>query len=656
MWIAKIILLLLIFNTCGGNLLSQRILSQHRTSDVQNQVVELMKLCFSDKLNPVIITQNLNDIINQKSWDPLSSNAIMINDDFDPKIIQAFYPAYPTYVLSTESPEKLRKILNKLKDLPVWNIISSFFIIESDAAENNCQDSSKMLQVLWEDDLINSFYVCQKNSEVFLYTYNPYTNRAPEPWRRVRNADNSDKYWTLFRQSLSIDEGICSSLQFDKTKSLDGYPVKAVAYPNRNPSLSQQKNKTQPLESIKDNVSNISYLFFDSLFEAINATPIINFDEAGDLVNNTAVGCLQALINGTHDIALNLRKIDEDFYEDIDAIKLYYQQGFILSTRNYPMRLKNTSLGDLIYISNEVIVALVLVLSATFIITVFSIDSVGYRNYVRGFRDILKLILGFGIEAPLERASARLIFLIVTLAMYSIIPELQSQISTILCISFEKSYIENFNDTRQIKNALKVIYYPKVLSKDMENYISSLNKSKKYNKSWFREMTDSNKYCDYYLRADSYHVCVDTVENQVEALNRGYNNMRVVQKTVYDKYYSYWTRRNWALKNRIDDVALRLRESGIINYWDKRVLYDKLNKRKTIVKPWRLEYNQLNSKSFVLLYWLAYYLLMGSLIVFILEIIVYKCQHEYRRMLRRWESTQLIRKPPEVDIEIQEIE
>lgn len=428
-----------------------------------------------------------------------------------------------------------------------------------------------------------------------------------------------------------------------------------MAYPIRNPSMSHQKNKTQPLKSIKDNVSNISYLFFDSLFEAINATPIIYFDEDGDLINNTAVGCLQPLINGTRDIALNLRKIDEDFYEEIDTINLYYQQGFVLSTRNYPLRIKNTSLGDLIYLNNEVIVTLVLVLLATFIITVFSIDSVGNRNYVRGFRDILKLILGFEIEAPFERASARIIFVIVTLAMYSIIPELQGQISAVLCSSIEKSYIENFNDMQQSRAANRIIYYPRVLSKDMNSYISSLNKSEEYKKHYFHQI-DSNKYCDDYLNASSLNVCVDTVENQLQAFNRGYKNMRVAQKTDYDSYFSYWTRRNWALKNKIDDVAIRLRESGIINYWDKKILYNKLDKHKTPIKPWKLEYNQLGHQSFVLFYWLIYYLLMASLIVFILEIIVYKCQHEYRRMMRRWESTQIIRESPEVHMEIQEIE
>lgn len=127
----------------------------------------------------------------------------IINHSYRTKNIKILKRSYPIYILSSKSTDKLEALLLSLKSSSGWRISSVFFIV--DFTETSCGKSSKMMQMLWKLDLISSFYVCcESDKEVMmLYTYNPFTNRAPAPWVEVESADKPNDKWTLYKQPYS---------------------------------------------------------------------------------------------------------------------------------------------------------------------------------------------------------------------------------------------------------------------------------------------------------------------------------------------------------------------------------------------------------------------------------------------------------------------
>ncbi|XP_057333794.1 uncharacterized protein LOC130672985 [Microplitis mediator] len=325
---------------------------------------KLLKLCYSERSNPVVITNNLIDIIEEIRVDDIKFPVMTRDTNFKSKDIQMFNPSYPLYILSTDSIDQLQTLLNELKSTPTWSIVSIFFIVG--AIENNCRNASEVLQILWKMELLSSFYICiEPNNDEMVYTYNPYTNRAPEPWENVEIIDKPNDRWTLYKQLYSQhDEKFCQSLTFDKTKVLDGYEIKATGDPVLWTNLT--RNETYNASSFRNALLYTERMFFESSFEKLNVTPIINYDDKGSYENGSASGYAKSLINGTHDMGLGLRIVDGRVYQVIDNINLYYQNGYMILTQQRPFLLQTEEVSGFTDIYFAVILSIV-VFPITFI-------------------------------------------------------------------------------------------------------------------------------------------------------------------------------------------------------------------------------------------------------------------------------------------------
>ncbi|XP_057328578.1 uncharacterized protein LOC130669609 [Microplitis mediator] len=255
-WIEKIIWWLIAVNISDIIYFSNASIS----AQVSKQLKFILKSCFADRLNLVFISEDLTDIAYTETTD-LSNNVtffetdypiIVINQNFRAKNIQLYHnPRYPTYVLSVKSVKKLKTTLRELASLSTWNVKSNFFIVRHNNIDCD-KDGEKVLKVLWKMDMLSSFYVCLEpdnnekmptnviaDTRTMLYTFNPFSNRAPSPWREIhfvkRPIDDSkpeqdqDKHWTLYKQPYSNDSKLCPSLTFDKLNYLNGCPIRAVS-------------------------------------------------------------------------------------------------------------------------------------------------------------------------------------------------------------------------------------------------------------------------------------------------------------------------------------------------------------------------------------------------------------------------------------------
>ncbi|XP_057318986.1 uncharacterized protein LOC130663642 isoform X2 [Microplitis mediator] len=167
-------------------------------------MAQLFELCFANTSNPIAITENLVETFQKNLPITIKAPVIIINENFISKDIQLYYPTYPMYILSVSSAQEMFELLSKLLSSPLWSLKSSFFVVFE--PEKYCVHSWEFLDALWQLGLLSCIIVCSNNdNETSLYTYNPFTNRAPDPWveTNISWLDRRNLPLTLYNQSFS---------------------------------------------------------------------------------------------------------------------------------------------------------------------------------------------------------------------------------------------------------------------------------------------------------------------------------------------------------------------------------------------------------------------------------------------------------------------
>ncbi|XP_057320936.1 uncharacterized protein LOC130664835 [Microplitis mediator] len=559
---------------------------------------QLLKLCYAERSNPVVITKNLIDIIDEVSVDNIEFPVMAIDTNFKSKDIQIFNPSYPLYILSTDSIDQLQTLLNELKSTPTWSIISIFFIVGS--IESNCRNASEVLQLLWTMELLSSFYVCiEPNNDKMIYTYNPYTNRAPEPWENVDLIDKPNDRWTLYKQLYSQnDKKFCQSLSFDKTKVLDGYEVKAVGEAISWTNIS--RNETYNTSSFDNTLLNIEKMFYKTLFSKLNVTPIISYDDEGFYENGSASGFVKSLINGTHDVGLGLRLTSDEAYKVIDIINLYYQNGFMIITQQRPFTIPTEEVADFKDLHFAIILSII-VFSLTFIMIAL---NNGFQ-YFEAALNVFRMILGAAIRTPLRSLSMRICFLTATLLVFMINPAIQGRLSSLLATP-ERRNPENFEDLYEHKYHL---YHHPVVEQDILSEQLWSNSSDRYH---LHPILSALFGCSEYVLNDTSAACLAYSEFQVSSALK--YNLHISQKLQLKNYFSFWARKNWALKARVDQIASRMNEAGLFDHWDRATLQWPLKKLKASESvDTSMQYTQIELENMLFIY-----IFMSLSLVFIL--------------------------------------
>ncbi|CAG5080959.1 Protein of unknown function [Cotesia congregata] len=591
-----------------------------RSPITHTQMGQLFKSCYSDRLNPVVITTNLIDIIDELPVEDVNFLMMTIDRDFKAKDIRIFIPAYPLYIVSTDSTDQLQGLLNELKSTPIWNIVSVFFFIEAEG--NYCQNASQVLQLLWKFELLSSFYFCiEPNNDIMLYTYNPYTNRAPDSWSEVNTNDKPDSRWTLYNQLyIPNDKEICQSLSYDKTKVLDGYELKAASDPLSWENIT--RNATYDVSSFDKTLFNIEKMLMTSLLSALNVTPRIYYDEPGFYQNNTVIGYLKSLVNSTYDMGLGSQLVEYDASQVIDFINLHYQNGYLILTQYKPFEIPVEEVTDF-YDILPAVTLFIGVLIVTFITIALNPDN----GYVQAALDILRMVLGTGILTPFQRFSMKISFIVSFLIIFFMNPAIGGKISSYLSTPDQRN-VESLKDVYDQKYNF---YYEPVVDFGIRELNLWSNSS---NNELLHPIDSAYMGCSEYVLNDSLAACMAYSEYQVaDALK-----YKLHVTTTFDlKYYvSFWARKNWALKNRIDQIALRLTEAGLLDHWDKKSLHwpiKKIKEYQSISSSIELEQFELENMLF------AYLLLLlttaFAFIVLAFEILLKKIRPRRRLQLQQ---------------------
>ncbi|XP_057324944.1 uncharacterized protein LOC130667412 [Microplitis mediator] len=527
------------------------------------QMREIIKLYFSNRSNPLVLTDNLISIIDQDTRKSIASPINVINDKFKAKNIQIFNPSRPTYILSTNSNEQLDTFLREFESMVTWSIESLFFIV--DFTDNNyCINASKVLQILWKKELLSSLFVCSEpdSDKIWLYTFNSYAPHAPHPWEEVKTVEKPDSRWTLYKRPYINDISFCQNLTFDKTKILDGYPLKTTGHPIFKKNWT--RNEVYGKEVVKTEFSYFPGMFFSTLCEKMNVTLVINFDDEGYFHKNETFGFLKLLVNGTSDIGMGLRHFAEVPAELIDTVKLYNENGFLILTLKKRFELPLEIIED--YWTTDIIVLSI----ATLLITSVTIFINNNNSSRATFLDILRMILGGGIMTTLERFSMRIVFVIATVVLFILNPALGGSLSALMS-NPERLSVESLQDLHTYKYHVYIHFIQKKFIDETNLW---LGLDRKY--LHFTNTTDVN--CDYRVLNDSTAACIAFSTRQIRAAKKYQKQLHVSDSFILKSYFTFWTRRNWALKNRVDQIVLRLTEAGIIKHWNSKGIYEPLKK------------------------------------------------------------------------------
>ncbi|XP_057325427.1 uncharacterized protein LOC130667677 [Microplitis mediator] len=551
-------------------------------------VAQLFQLCYANTSNPIAITENLAKTLHKNLSDSTKAPVIIINDNFISKDIQLYYPTYPMYILSVTSQMELDALLSKLMSSPFWSIQSAFFVI-FETVKSCEEDSFQVLGLLWEFELLSCVVVCSSTSaETTLYTYNPFTKRAPDPWIEIEKNwfDHRRRPVTFYKQSFTNDHIICANLTFDKTQLLDGYPV-TIAMTNG---------------------FHASFYFIETFASLKMTSQLTDFRDP--------VLVAKSIINTERDISTEL-------YADYlikcgDVVPVTFEISYVIATQKRSFQPVSYEIESAFDINGAIGIIIILLL-----ITVLIILHNGYQVRL-AILDVLKLMMSMGIDTPLDRLAMKLTFFTAFLFVFIFGPALQGQIFA----SLARPPSQNVESLKDLYDQKYHVYYIQAIHDSiLEEELWKTEEEMKYLHP--HPITFSLRECLQLMMRDPEVACID--ENEVILYWTRKFHFHVSKRFVFKKNFFYHHRLNWALGKRFYQRLLKFQELGLTNL--DELLYARIasNKMKITERTEKmLDHDIIDAEDLTNLYiFMAFFQLLAVIIFGVEHIFAY-----YRRRRR----------------------
>nr|ACE75261.1 hypothetical protein GFP_L5_0090 [Glyptapanteles flavicoxis] len=504
-------------------------------------MIRILELCYADGVNPIAVTPNLINSIYQNLDGPLSTVTIFVlNDHIMTKELQLYYPSYPLYILSIDTTEQLDDLIYYLRSSPFWNLKSTIFVISN--PEKSCRDAAAILKVLWRFDVLSSYAVCSETgNRTMIYTHNPFTERAPDPWTAVRTTNNPSVRWTLYHRFFVNDGKLCDSLTWDRARFLDGYPVKVV-------------NSFRGREALE------KLLLF-----SMNITSRFLYVERSE---KTLI--ILHLMNSQQDFSENMHELASlsDSNRLMDLVPVIFEISFVIVTQK---RSFSSSFREMVLqfdISTFMAIVIIILL---FIVFLFISDSV-FRIGL-GFLDFIYLLFNMEMDLPFHWLSIKIFFFIEILFMFTFGPDIGGQFLAVL--SRPQSYkIESLQDL--YTNRYHVYYFQGLQDKFMNEKLWETDEDKTFLNG---EFDYSPNRCLELAVKDKTVACVFrsdyTVKRALEL------NLDVSQEFIFKVNTIVPTRKGWVLYERLYIKMLNIVEGGFRQIYDRDNISIPLKKKST---------------------------------------------------------------------------
>lgn len=170
--------------------------------------MEIIELCYLNLNSEILIINdgnNENLSISKPQW-KLDSFAKIIYNNSSKYIInnKKLQRKINLIIIIVNSKIHFNEILDKFKYSSWWNIMAKFIILDS--SNQYCINAQDIMYTGWKFNIVTLLFFCINSHQVpMIYTYNPYTNRAPKPWKSSVqsspvNQQHHNNSWTIYSQ------------------------------------------------------------------------------------------------------------------------------------------------------------------------------------------------------------------------------------------------------------------------------------------------------------------------------------------------------------------------------------------------------------------------------------------------------------------------
>ncbi|XP_057335500.1 uncharacterized protein LOC130674248 [Microplitis mediator] len=409
-----------------------------------------------------------------------------------------------------------------------------------------------------------------------IYTINPFGDRAPEPWEKVETQDKPCDVCTFYRMSFINDAEICSNVTFDKTEILNGYKLGVGIYP---PKLLR---KTE--------------VFFENLYSAMNMTPVHPHRGSGYLNMNSADPWLiDNLMKGFHNI-----------------IPYFEQGGYVIVTQ------KQSFVPTLDQVIDSFFTRERIVMSSVILLVLFLMMFLNNRyDFGATVLDLVAFLLDMGISTPILRLSMRVTFMSATLFALIFNPVLQGQVISLLSRPGHRN-IQSLKDL--INHDYRVYFRAQEITEKLRE-----------NRPWDDDAMVH--FWDMLSRNVSQDDCLSKVRNNSSAACiLDYSELEHIDQNLHyskafsNKYRVFLTDRHFPLNERINKIALKLFETGHLNYAERREFHKILLERKRKIERIKelIKHNQLDLEDFELIYITMTLATAWAILIFGIEVLIKK--------------------------------
>ncbi|CAD6208544.1 GSCOCG00010539001-RA-CDS [Cotesia congregata] len=441
----------------------------------------------------------------------------------------------PCVVMILTSPTKVTDVLMN----ETWRGFGQFFVI-IDGASDGCSNAQSFLKEAWKNDVINTIFLCW--DQVYkLFSYNPFSEFAPASWQKVDEVQKADSRWTMFSQNFSGDYVTQRNLFFDKTRDLQGHPVR-VSFSAIPPYIvSKVKNEIKTAEGF-------DYEMIRFVMNKLNATLVFNdvLKVIGQFDNATSKGLLWQVGSGRIDLAMDslfLRNTDKK------AEFTYPIHHFDLSVITEYREL-TVFAGRLFSFLPLSIVALLLGTSLSiFVLQRYILKQPFSRNIIDTIRVFLSLPLP---SLPLE-IRGKIMFLCTILGFMIANNIIQANMNTVLSSKSTARAIENIEDLNRFNYSVlageaSTPALKRIGIKNVELIIGAVNCS---------QLQENQAFGGKVL-------VLQTLMTE---------NCHMLKKPVISGIFcTYYTRRNWPIFPQFNKKLSMLFEGGFTGHEIKRIL------------------------------------------------------------------------------------
>ncbi|CAD6216487.1 GSCOCG00004651001-RA-CDS, partial [Cotesia congregata] len=541
---------------------------------------QLLELCFADQLNPIFISSELFELIHPTSIKAIEAPIVVIDTNLEFKNAIFLHNSYPKYLLVGDTTEKLESLLKKLKSFSSWSSKSETFIVDGTSEKSCLRQASQFLKLLWKMNLLSSFYMCLRSQNyTMVYTFNPFTNYAPHPWKEVEVTNKPDPRWTLYNLRFTQDNNICRLLRFDKSKLLNGYPVKISFH------------------------ANIYLEFHLTVFNSLNLTSRLHHDLQFQKIRNFH----NKFKTGKTDYTWNinpLKRIDNNIE---NAIPSYHIIEFAIATKSRYIISSFIQIDSVIDPYTGIFAISILLLIITLI------GLVNEYQFPAAIVDVYRLLLlNMGIHSPIQKLVMRITFVLAFIFAFVFSPELQGKVFALLT---KPSYrnIETLQDLYDYN--YHVFYDTNVHDNMMNEGLWTTDDDQKY---LHRIDNPYSLDCFELARHHSSVACISLSYYILKFASK--YELYVSKDFIFPTYYVKFSRKDWALNDRVGQRVLHATEAGLIDYLKRKMVDNKLKRIKAIEKASELEkYDLIDETNLVAMYMFIATLFILAIGIFFFE-------------------------------------